>query len=40
MLKRHIDDLLRFLTSLPFLLAVATLLMLVALLVGNSPGGI
>jgi hypothetical protein len=40
MLKRHIDDLLRFLMSLSFLLAMATLLMLVALLVGNSPAGV
>jgi hypothetical protein len=31
---------LQFLTSLPFLLALATVLMLLALLVGNSLGGI
>jgi hypothetical protein len=39
MLKHHADGLLRFLTSLPFLATIATLLMFMALLAGNSPGG-
>ena len=36
MLRRHTDELLGFVTSLPFLVPVATLLMLIALLVGNA----
>jgi len=39
MLKHHADGLVRFLTSLPFLAALATVLMFMALLAGNSPGG-
>jgi hypothetical protein len=33
--KRHLDEVMRFVSSLPFLLVTATLLMLAAFLLGN-----